>query len=906
MVRCLALASLWIACLLSGTPRITVGQDGHVVEVAVRGPRFISAGASAETPVDASAAAPLRRRVRLALDSVTLDEALQAIIAQAGLEMAYSGRVVPLSRRVSLRASGITVAAALTEVLLDAGVDVAVTPGGQLSLVPRRTGSSTSRALADSVAVEGRVTDQASGAPIVGAAITVLGESGGAVTAADGRFRLTGLAPGTHTLQVRFIGYTPVERVVVVGDAAGPPIVLDVALTRTIPQLAQLVVTGTVIPTEERALPTPITVISGEEIRAQHLTRIDQLFRGTVPGSVAWDLGAMNYFSSINTRGATSFGDNTIKTYIDGVEVADPLYIANIDPNSIDRVEIIRGPQASTVYGSGAISGVMQVFTRRGGANLTRPSVEASAAIGGIESDQRDGLSARQDYSLSVRGGAPSGGYYLGGSYRDVGAWLPSYYSHDGAFNGGLHLTQGALSVAGTARYSVKRLSDLYAPALARAGYRFFSVPSYLTNRVQQQTYGIQVTHATRSWWRQQLTVGYDQSLFEQYNTQPRFTTPDDSLLTVGATDATKVSLTYNTSVHARLSSTIESDLTVGVDHYSFRGMSASTTTASRNSGTIDGQSFAVSRLPYSNSGLFAQVQLGVFDQLFVTAGVRGEWNDNFGDEYGAAVSPRLGATWSRTLGAVTAKVRGSYGEAIRAPTAEQKVANVSPFSVQLANPLLGPERQTGWDAGADLYFGTRASLGITYYDQEVKDLIDAVTDPAASTFTLQWQNVGRIRNAGWELEGRVAVGLVRLGATFSVANSTVRSLSPTYTGAYQVGDRVNGVSRYSGGASLTINPTPRTTVTGGLTHVGSWRSTDVIALFGVFFDGQPFRGSGRDYWITYPAFTKVNVGVTQVVTSQLSAFARVENVGNVLAVERDNLTTPMGRISVLGVRLQY
>jgi hypothetical protein len=69
----------------------------------------------------------------------------------------------------------------------------------------------------------------------------------------------------------------------------------------------------------------------------------------------------------------------------------------------------------------------------------------------------------------------------------------------DGAFNGGLHLTQGALSVAGTARYSVKRLSDLYAPALARAGYRFFSVPSYLTNRVQQQTYGIQVTHATRS-----------------------------------------------------------------------------------------------------------------------------------------------------------------------------------------------------------------------------------------------------------------------------------------------------------------------------------------------------------------------------------------------------------------------
>jgi outer membrane receptor protein involved in Fe transport len=90
------------------------------------------------------------------------------------------------------------------------------------------------------------------------------------------------------------------------------------------------------------------------------------------------------------------------------------LYIANIDPNSIDRVEVIRGPQASTVYGSGAIGGVMQVFTRRGGANLTRPSVEASAAIGGIESDQRDGkrspgLFALRQGRRSVRRVLPRG-----------------------------------------------------------------------------------------------------------------------------------------------------------------------------------------------------------------------------------------------------------------------------------------------------------------------------------------------------------------------------------------------------------------------------------------------------------------------------------------------------------------
>ena len=106
-----------------------------------------------------------------------------------------------------------------------------------------------------------------------------------------------------------------------------------------------------------------------------------------------------------------------------------------------------------------------------------------------------------------------------------------------------------------------------------------------------------------------------------------------------------------NTSVAARLGPSVTSNLTVGLDHYAFLGTSTSTTTASRTSGTIDGQSFAVSRLPYTDTGLFAKLQVGLFQQLFITVGLRGEWNDNFGDAYGATVSPRLGATWSRPLG---------------------------------------------------------------------------------------------------------------------------------------------------------------------------------------------------------------------------------------------------------------
>ena len=457
-----------------------------------------------------------------------------------------------------------------------------------------------------------------------------------------------------------------------------------------------------------------------------------------------------------------------------------------------------------------------------------------------------------------------------------------------------------------SARYAVKRLNDLDTPALAAAGYAYFAVPSYLTDRVQQQTYSLRATHATRPWWRQAFTLGYDQTLYEQYNTQPRFTSPADSFLIVSSTDQTKLSFAYNSSFTTRLAPALTSSLVVGADHYASLGNSYFTGTATRNSGTIDGQFFAVNRLPYTDTGLFAQLQLGLADALFVTGGVRSEWNDNFGDTFGAAVSPRIGVTYSTPVGPVTAKVRASYGEAIRAPTADQKVASVSPFSVQLANPLLGPERQVGSDVGLDLYLGSRASLGVTYYDQTVKDLIDAVLDPAAATYTIQWVNAAQIKNTGWELEGQLALGMVRLGGTFSVANSTVRALSPTYSGSYLVGDRVNSVPRYSGGGTISVTPTSRTTLTGSLTHVGSWRSTDVVALFGFYFGDQPYRGSSRAYWIQYPAFTKFNLGVSQVVSSKLSVFAHVDNVGNVRALERNNLTAPMGRVTQVGAQVRY
>src|SRR5690606_28082572 len=112
------------------------------------------------------------------------------------------------------------------------------------------------------------------------------------------------------------------------------------------------------------------------------ITKIDQLFRGETPGLLAAELGSAAYTTAVNgftrpgykaqstgySRGSAdlSGGANPIKTFIDGVELVDPSYLGTIDLKNIERIEILTGPQAATVYGSGAMGGVMQIFTKRG------------------------------------------------------------------------------------------------------------------------------------------------------------------------------------------------------------------------------------------------------------------------------------------------------------------------------------------------------------------------------------------------------------------------------------------------------------------------------------------------------------------------------------------------------------
>ena len=892
----------WLAAVVAllALPR---GAEAQSV-VASRGPRFLMAGSKAGGGADASNAPVLRRRVSLSLDRVTVDDALNELARRAGLELSYSPRVVALARPVTLKARDITIAAALTEILLDVPVDVSITSGGHLALVQRMPVLSPVQS--DSGAIAGRVTD-AHGEPIAGATVTAEGARALATTGPDGRYRIGGLSVGTYTVRARYIGYAPSSRTVVV--SADAEIAADFVLTKSAQELDQVVVTGTIVPTAVKAVPTPVSVITAEDVALRRPQTVAELFRQAVPGAVGWDYPSAPMNTTFSVRGANTLtGSSQMKVFIDGVEAASPGRTP-VDPNSIDRIEVVRGPQAAAIYGSDAIGGVVQIFTKRGDPALSRPRATVEVGVGIVQTPYAtfDGV-VRQDYKASVQGGTPDASYNFGGGYSHIGNYLPnneiSRQSNPSAY-GGMRLARGIITVDLSGRYLSYDSPNVFNPELMQTGFAFYSKPNYQPAQVKNATLGARLSVAATAWWQHTLTLGLDRLDEGFAQTQPRLTRPADTLFTIFDHVRSKTSIAYNTSVKGSLRAGLTASLTAGFDHYSLPETVFFTNAAVNNAGPLQlvpGGFSSETMTHTTNTGYFAQAQLGFKDALFLTGGVRIERNSGFGDSLGSPVSPRIGASYALSSGFTTIKFRGSWGRAIRPPAPGQRVGGVG----TLANPLLGPERQRGWDAGIDAAFGTRGSLSITGFDQIADNLIQFVEVQSVPTRQTQYQNVGRVKNVGLEVEGSLFTGPIQLKAQYAYTRSRVEELGPNYTGDLRAGDQSLLTPKHTLGMSAVITLLKRTTLVAGVTYVGSWTYYDFLAEYRCFGGTGPCRPTLRDYLMEYPGFAKVNASASQQITPAVSAFLSMENVGNNNAFEFFNLSPVIGRTTTIGFRVQY
>lgn len=226
--------------------------------------------------------------------------------------------------------------------------------------------------------VRGRVIDAATQRPLSGAQIAVVGTGRRAVTNAAGEYTLANVAAGTLNLRAELIGYGSSTRSATV--AAGETATVNFNLATSSISLDAIVVTGTPGATEKRSLGNAVAQIDAAQITEQvPVATVSQLLQSRTPGlTITSASGTSGTAANISIRGLNSlYGRNRPLIYVDGVRMNDGTYnigsggqdmdvLANIDPNDIESVEVIKGPAAATLYGSEAAAGVIQIITKKG------------------------------------------------------------------------------------------------------------------------------------------------------------------------------------------------------------------------------------------------------------------------------------------------------------------------------------------------------------------------------------------------------------------------------------------------------------------------------------------------------------------------------------------------------------
>lgn len=212
--------------------------------------------------------------------------------------------------------------------------------------------------------VTGKVTD-AGGNPVNGASVRVKNTRGGTVAGANGTFKIQ--AAPNATLLVSAVGYESTDLNI------GSSTTVAVTLAVDTKAMSEVVVTGTGVATNKRKLAISVESISSDKLPAAPAGSIDQALVGKIAGAqITSTSGNPGSPVSIQLRGV-----NTIQSgsqpmiLVDGVEMKSSS-LSTLDLNAIDRVEVVQGASAATIYGAQGANGVIQIFTKRGKPGTTK------------------------------------------------------------------------------------------------------------------------------------------------------------------------------------------------------------------------------------------------------------------------------------------------------------------------------------------------------------------------------------------------------------------------------------------------------------------------------------------------------------------------------------------------------
>jgi TonB-linked SusC/RagA family outer membrane protein len=241
--------------------------------------------------------------------------------------------------------------------------------------------------------IGGRVTDQNTTQPIVGARVAVVGTAIVTQTNAEGRYVLASVKPGQATVKVSAIGYGAATKALTV--TAGGIAAEDFTLSLQPFSLDEIVVTAAG-EQAKRELGHQVSSITADSLVATApITDINQLLQSRAPGVSVFESPLTGAEARVRIRGANSLSlSNEPIYYIDGIRMesatgsssigiggTNPSRLNDLNPEEIESVEVVKGPSASTLYGTDAVNGVIVIKTKRGRAGAPRWNVYSELGV---------------------------------------------------------------------------------------------------------------------------------------------------------------------------------------------------------------------------------------------------------------------------------------------------------------------------------------------------------------------------------------------------------------------------------------------------------------------------------------------------------------------------------------------
>lgn len=701
-----------------------------------------------------------------------------------------------------------------------------------------------------------------------------------------GEFFFERLRPGDYTVAVEATGLAQSGGAQPVKIEGGREFQLIIPLTVAAIEDAVIVsATRTDSPASET--PSSAYVASaGDLLRAQRINGFDAL--RSSPGVVVMQTGRRGGVTSLFVRGGES--DYT-KVLIDGVPVNDgggAFDFADLTTDNAARVELVRGAQ-SALYGSDAMSGVLQFFTHRG---TTRVPEFEILSEGGSFAFQRQfarlaGARGKFDYSTSFT--------HLRTDGLDRN---DDYQNRVATANFGYRFNSRTLL-----RATVR--NDTAGLGVPGATARLFPDPDERAERKHVAT-SLRLEDQTTSYWRQNLSFVFSGTNYSSFDPAAQDLSKPGAPL--DTTFAFNDFATLFNNHQRRRGLRYQSDLVLPNAHFISAGIDYEQEDAVFDSGFAGRNRVSAER---RNAGAFIQDQFVYGPKLFVTAGVRIEHNRadlpaSFARVlsdlnsapfsgaasvgYGTEVMPKLSAIYVLRLSGIRSRrgatrLKANWGRGIKSPSL---IEAFSPSPFFLGNPALQPERSLNFDLGVEQFFWKdRIRVEGTYFENRFRNQIAFVGDPAtfggptklADGRLTNFINFDRTHARGYELAvawhplrslqlgGNYTFLVTELEAAADVIDFSTQKLVPNR----EIGLPLLRRPRHSGSINLAwIGEKLDVNVDAFL--VGRRRDVDPVFFTRFDANGNPIYNNG---------YVKVDLAGAYRLTSFMSVFARIENLLN-------------------------